>query len=119
VIEIIPLIKLIEILSLGVFLVCLYIIRDIIKMLKPGSLARGVTYFATGIPGRSMKVIMFAISLWIIKDGVVITESLYGIKMREVYEFIGVIIGLVLSYGLYLLTVGLKEEEKKKLKRES
>jgi len=90
-------------------LISLYIIKDIIKMLKPGSLIKGVLYLRSGVPVKTIKIIMFAVTLWILKEGLLITGSLYGLELREINEVLIVLIGIILSYGLYLLVVSLKE----------
>jgi hypothetical protein len=114
VIKILPtfILKILELLSLSIFLTCLYIISDIIKLLKPGTLAKGVVYLTSGIPLRSLKVIMTAVTLWIIKEGVIIIGSFWNLKFTGFNEIAVVVISLILSYGLYLLTIALKGAKK-------
>ncbi len=103
-----------EFLSTCVLLICLLIARDIVKELN-GRRKDGVrAFFFLRAPLfiKSLKVMISAIILWAIKDGIGLVSHYYPAEiLDQLYDFTGIIIAIILSYGLYLFIVLVKSAE--------
>lgn len=103
-----------DFLSLCVLMICLLIARDIVKELG-GKRKEGVrAFFFLRAPLfiKSLKVMISAIILWAIKDGIRLLSHYYPLEIiDQLYDFTGIVIAIVLSYGLYLFIVLIKSSE--------
>jgi len=100
-----------EFLSICLLLISLLIARGIVKELG-GRKKEGIrAFFFLRAPLfiKSLKVMISAIILWAIKDGIRLFSLYYCIGiLDDVYDVLGIIIAIVLSYGLYLLIILVK-----------
>jgi len=103
-----------EFLNVCVLLICLLIIKDIVRELRERR-EKGVKAFfflRANIFIRSLKVMICAIILWSIKEGIRLFSHYYPFEILEqIYDIIGIIIAIILSYGLYLLIMLIKSAE--------
>lgn len=104
-----------EFLNLFILLVCLYIIRDIINQLKDskGKATSAILFLQSGIFIDSLRVIMFAVTLWAIKDGLFILDESMHLGLGDILRGIGIAVAIVMSYGLYLVIVPFRRIKKK------
>lgn len=104
-----------EFLNLFILLICLYIIRNIIKHLKDskGKATGAILFLQSDIFVDSLRVIMFAITLWAIKDGLLILDESIKLGISDILHWFGIIIAIILSYGLYLVIVPFRKIRKK------
>lgn len=104
-----------EFLNLFILLICLYIIRDIIKYLKESKekATSAILFLKSTLFIDSLRLIMFAITLWAIKDGLLILDESMNLGIGDILRGLGIIIAIILSYGLYLVIVPFRKIRKK------
>jgi len=103
-----------DFLSICVLLICLFIARDIVKELggKRGNEVKAFFFLRAPLFIKSMKVMISAIILWAIKDGIRLLSYYYPLDILDkLYDITGIVIAIVLSYGLYLFIILIKSSE--------
>ena len=103
-----------DFLSICVLLICLIIARDIVRELG-GKRKEGVrAFFFLRAPLfiKSLKVMISAIILWALKDGIRLLSYYYPSEILDhLYDITGITIAIILSYGLYLFIMLIKSSE--------
>ncbi len=103
-----------DFLSICVLLICLIIARDIVRELggKKKEGVRAFFFLRAPLFIKSLKVMISAIILWAIKDGIRLLSYYYPNDILDLmYDFTGIAIAIILSYGLYLFIILIKSSE--------
>jgi len=99
-------VRMLELINLGLLIICLYIIKGIIEKTAGTSKNKkvGALFFLNSDEStKGLKMTMLGITLWAIKEGLEASEIIIETEITEIYTALGIITSLVLSYGLYLL----------------
>jgi len=92
--------------NIGIFLICLFIIRDIAKIMtgtKGLGVASTIIHLHSAVFIRSWMIIISAITLWVIAGLIGLLEGMGLFYIFGLYEAMSIAAGITLSYGLYLL----------------
>jgi len=103
-----------DFLSICVLLICLFIARDIVKELggRRKDEVRAFFFLRAPLFIKSLKVMICAIILWAIKDGIRLISYYFPSEILDhLYDITGIVIAVVLSYGLYLFIILIRSAE--------
>ena len=102
---------LLDVLNLWVLVVCLYIIGDTIKhiQLRVSNKSTGaVLYLREKAIMKGIKILMVVVIIWSIRETLSFADIFFDFDLNWVCSILGILIALLLSYGLYILAVTFK-----------